>query len=175
MLFRDLMRLECDDGGRIQSHELTRLLPDTPDDVLQDLYADHGRKQEFQDLYGDWDLCRISWKEVHLNAIVLCGASINPEFNPWYECVKHRPISGYQTQGFSVIDTRKDVVAHWSKHRTWRRAPICVDKSLIQTQSTVHVVEGHTRVATLNGLVQLGIIQKDSEHRVWLGSRQQDQ
>ena len=54
MLFRDLMRLKYDDSERIQSHELTRLLPDTPDNVLHDLYADHGRKLEFQDLYGDW-------------------------------------------------------------------------------------------------------------------------
>ena len=175
MRFRNLTRLEYDYSGRIQANELTRLLPATPDDVLHDLYAEHGRNGEFQDLYGNWNLCRISWREVHLNAVVLCDASMNPSFRRWYEAVKERPISGYETGGWSVIDTREDVVAHWARHRTWKRAPICVDKSLIPTQKTVHLVEGHTRMGTLNGLVQIGAIQENSEHRIWLGSSQEEQ
>ena len=174
MLFRDLMGLKYDNTGRIRLDELALRLPETPDEVLEDVYADHGRKGEFQNLYGNWDLCRISWREVHLKAGVLCGASINPDFQEWYESVRQKAISGYGNRGFSVIDTREEVVAHWSEHKTWKRTPICVDKSLIRTQSEVHVVEGHTRMATLNGLVQIGVIEKDTEHRIWLGSRQQD-
>lgn len=173
MLFTELMGLVHDEHGRISVSELAKLMPGTPGEVLQDVYSDHGRNGDFQHLYGHWEVDRIVWRELQVRAAVLCTVSINPNFKRWFDAVKQRPLAGYAARKWSVIDKREDVVRHWRTYGTWKRTPVCVDESLVATQSRYHLVEGHTRLATLDGLVQVGAIKRESEHRIWLGSLHQ--
>ena len=169
MLFRDLMDVTHDTCDRIDRRELERLLPSTPGDVLEDLYSDHGRKVDSQRLYGALDINRMSWMRVSAVARSICDASMHPEFERWYRTVVNRCLENYSSSGWPCIDTRPDVVRHWSEHRTWRRAPVFFDESVIHRGRPLHLVEGHTRSATLTGLVSVGALREESEHSIWLG------
>jgi hypothetical protein len=72
-------------------------------------------------------------------------------------------------KGWSCIDVRTEVVAHWQEHRTWLSPPVFLDGTLVGSENPYRLVEGHTRVAILKGLLEHGLIEPDSTHRIWYG------
>lgn len=75
MKFCDLLRLPVNEAGIIDAATLSRLLPDTPLDVIEQVYVDHGRKHDFQAQYGALALEVLMWTKVARPAseLIQCG------------------------------------------------------------------------------------------------------
>ncbi len=168
MRFSDLLNLPYDSGGNIELAALSDALPHTPSGILEQLYSAHGRKSEFQDQYASLDLDGIRWIEGDLEASSIIAASVYPEFRPWFDSVSCRVNEMYE-KGWNSIDVRPAVRESWEKNRTWLQAPILISGDLVGSDSKFHLVEGHTRVGLLKGLVAHGTVTPDSVHRVWVG------
>ena len=92
MLFSDLLDLPYDiDTGRIHSAGLTELLPRTPIDVVEQVYADHGRNADFQNAYGALATGELRWHLRREFAHVLARTSMLDSFRSWFESVAARP------------------------------------------------------------------------------------
>jgi hypothetical protein len=53
VFFRDILKLPAESNGAIEPAALTASLPKIPVPVLEQVFSDHGRKEEFQRQYGD--------------------------------------------------------------------------------------------------------------------------
>ena len=164
MIFRDLLEVEHDNAGNISKNALKILLTRTPVDVIEQFYADHGRKEEFQEQYDDLNISNIKWDEQHLNHSELSELYIYPEFNQWVETCKFR-CKKVMSNNWGKIQNSVDVISYWEKNHTWTR-PIIVIKC---PQGVLRLVEGHTRLGTLRGLVEAGVVSETVKHTVWVG------
>ncbi len=170
MIFSDLTALPYDRrSGIIDLAALRRALPETPEPVAQQFYADHGRKDEFQNVYRGLRIDHLAWRLVSRTATDLVSASMNPDFRRWFDAVSERA-AGVAVDGWRVIDGRKAIVAHWEQHRTWILPPVLLDGALMLASPALHLVEGHTRVGLLSGLLRSGILPGTSLHSIWCGS-----
>lgn len=170
MKFHQLIGLPFDSGTDIIDLDaITALLPNTPFEVAKQLYSFHGRKDEFQKAYGRLNISDFQWKMVTLPAFELCAASTIPPFRKWFESVGKRS-DKFVESGWSCIDSRIEIVEYWEKHATWMRPPIFLNGHLVAYSSDLHLVEGHTRVGLLAGLIKRGILSHDSTHRIFLGA-----
>jgi hypothetical protein len=169
MIFADLLALPFSrQSNIIDSETLRRLLPNTPDAVIQQVYSDHGRNEEFQRIYAAICLDRLQWSLEAHKAGDLIGASMNPDFENWFTLVGNR-VADMVPDDWASVDGRPEVVDHWRQHRTWMISPVMLDGLIIGAGAKFHLVEGHTRLGLLAGLVHQGILQKISEHKVWIG------
>jgi len=155
--------------GLIDLPAITETVPNTPEPVAAQFFVDHGRDGEFQALYGDLDLEFIRWQLVSLPASALCEASFNPLYKAWLNTVERRADS-HAERGWPCIDLRPVVVQHWAQFRTWRTPPVVLSGPLLNSNVELHLVEGHTRLGLLRGLVRAGVIGRESVHEVWLGT-----
>lgn len=168
MKFRDLLRLPVNEAGIIDAATLSRLLPDTPLDVIEQVYADHGRKHDFQAQYGALDLEALMWTKVARPASALIECGHFAEFSPWMHMVEQK-VADFHTKGWTCVDVRRKVVEHWQTNQTWLRPPIFFDEHVMGNAGSLRLVEGHTRVGLLRGLVKAGLIGPSSMHVVWFG------
>jgi len=78
MRFTDLMALPFNDRTDVILADAVRqALPGTPEDVIEQLYVDHGRTEDFQHLYGHLVLDEIAWKLELMTADELSLVSYN--------------------------------------------------------------------------------------------------
>lgn len=170
MLFSKLLELPFDrNTGRIDILAIAAALPNTPLAVVEQVYADHGRKDEFQSTYGNVNLQGLRWQLISHTASELCRATMNPAFRQWYEGVGGRARS-FSKDGWHCIDVRGAVVEHWSKFGTWALPPVLLSGRIVGSASELHIVEGHTRMGLLSGLVNQNILAGNSVHQAWLGT-----
>jgi hypothetical protein len=168
MLFSDLLKFEVEYGHRIPLEDLEQFNLKVPQYVLEQFYSDHGSKYEFQDQYGHLDISSLKWVCKQLPASELISASIYSRFEDRVISVSNW-VKNFEGESWNSIDTRKNVIEHWTKHKTWLRIPIFLDGNLLDKQKKIHLVEGHTRLGALRGLVKMSILPKNSLHKIWYG------
>lgn len=168
MLFRDLLNLPFNCESNTISLDALESVVDSPIEVVQQVFVDHGRKAEFQSQYGNLNLISISWYKEAITGADLVESSHFEGFDHWYNTVRHRGVL-VATKGWSCIDTRKSVIEYWAANLTWRTRPVLIDGTLVNRPSKFHLVEGHTRVGLLAGLIDVGILDKSTTHEVWIG------
>jgi hypothetical protein len=169
MHFRDLMRLSFDEKSRaIDLAAIHAALPDTPEAVSRQVYSDHGRNIEFQISFGSIDIKNLTWQLLTLPASRICAASVSPRFLAWIETVRNR-MGSFDQDGWNCIDTRCDVVRSWSTNATWLSAPVFFIGAVVGSASELYLVEGHTRIGVLSGVLKRGIVSPHSTHSVWVG------
>ena len=170
LLFSDLIHLPYDEfSAKISIDQILRQLPDTPVEVAQQFYADHGRKEDFQSQYGHLQLRSIIWGNVKVLGSGLHDINIYSNFRNWFDSVGRRA-EEYSELGWMGIDTRRAVQQHWEKFGTWDLSPILIDGSFVNSFSRMHLIEGHTRIGLLSGLIRCGVVPEDSKHSIWMGS-----
>lgn len=170
MLFRDLMSLPFNRASdRIGLSALREAGIVAPDDVLEQFYGDHGRKDEFQSEYGALNISRLLWSEAELPAHEIVACSVYPSFRRWVDDVADR-LDHFGADGWGCIDIRPDVVEHWRTRLTWQRSPILIPGELVDEPQPLRLVEGHTRLGVLTGLLRIGQLTGGSVHKVWLAS-----
>lgn len=169
MNFKDLMDLPYSNDTRcIDFTALKSSLPNTPASVLEQLYVDHGRNSDFQDQYENLNISAIDWQLEEMPAIEIANSSFYQDFSSWYQSVMERAAQ-FTTKSWDCIDVRESVRAHWEKHATWEVSPVLFASSVYSIGAKYHLVEGHTRVALLKGLIQNNVVSKNSIHLVWVG------
>lgn len=169
MRFADLMALPFDGRTeRILANAVREALPATPEDVIEQVYVDHGRKEDFQKLYGHLALDEITWKLQSLIATELSLVSYSPNYRTWFDGVRRR-VDRFPKEQWSCIDVRPAIREHWALYRTWLRPPVLIHGHHVRSLAALHLVEGHTRLALLEGLTVAGIISFKSTHQVWIG------
>lgn len=139
-----------------------------PDDALEQFPSDHGRNVWFHDQYAALDLHSIIWDEELFTAEQILDCSVYEEFLDKVDQFAEdaRKVAD---EGWLGLYLQNDDILSWANDKTWRRSPILLDGSLIGSDKPYHLVEGHTRVGTLKGLVEGGTLSPDSKHWVWVG------
>ncbi|WOD07467.1 hypothetical protein [Marinomonas sp. GJ51-6] len=163
MKFSDLMHLSADDAGNILIDDLVVKLPNTPLDVIEQFYADHGRNYGFQEQYADIDISNLEWTLVGLSYSEIAEASIFSNFKDWSDTCTLKSQGVASENDWSLIGHNKSTVQNWEENRTWVRPPI-----MLITSNNYHLVEGHSRFGCLKGLVLSGIISPQKSHQIWL-------
>src|SRR5690349_5353886 len=110
--FSHLLDLPVTEGDRIDLDALREALPKTPEAVLENVYSDHGRKEEFQIQYCNVTLDSIKWTARSVKASEILACSYYNRFDDWMKMVSLRP-ADIATKGWNCIDTRQDIVDHW--------------------------------------------------------------
>ncbi|MEV5898424.1 hypothetical protein [Streptomyces sp. NPDC052127] len=133
-----------------------------PDAVLRDFLFDHGDYGPFVDDYGHLDLSAVTWT---LEAIPAADFHTMPTGESEAGLIEHfaqNPVYWATVKG-------PEVDRHWEDHGTWRRAPLLIDRRLLNpSDSGLQVLEGRTRVGVLRGRLreQLHVAP---EHQAWVG------
>ncbi|MCX7206835.1 MAG: hypothetical protein NT086_12795 [Proteobacteria bacterium] len=171
MNFSDLMSLpyKGDYDHDIDLDAILNELPETPREVARQLYSEHGRNKDFQDTYGLINISQIKWVKVSERAEIIVASSMNPDFDEWFRTAAGR-VGSFTKKGWECIHTRKDVQEHWKEFKTWDLPPVTISAALVGLKSPLHLVEGHSRVGLLAGLIQHEILPKQSMHHIWLGT-----
>lgn len=168
MRFCDLLDLPYNSRtGVVDISALTQALPHMPESVLRQVLSEHGRKENFQKQYGTINLQTVTWRLLTLTAAELTRASVNRAFENWVNAVSAR-LSRFEQSGWPCIDVRSDVVSHWKDKRTWSEPPVLLQN--VKMLGPLHLMEGHTRLGTLRGALQHGLIAVESRHSAWVGS-----
>lgn len=170
MKFKDLLELPyvSESERIIDCIHLQEILPDTPLDVIEQFYSDHGKNPDYQDDYQHIDISNLVWEKVSVSAEDLSMATINSECQHYFETVKTKA-SWVKTRDLSNYKYSEEIVEYWKENMTWSRPPIFICGNLISSDSKLRLAEGHTRLGSLVGFLKSKIITPDSLHIVWIG------
>lgn len=166
MKFSDLLQLPFDSyTNKIPIELLRDCLPSTPESVLVQVFHEHGRNQELHSHFGSMDLSTITWSEQKLPGAQIADCWVKPESLSWVNTAASR-VQLFHAQGWHCIDYRKIIAKHWEINGTWQLAPVLL---FIAPESALILLEGHTRIGILRGLISNGIIDAVALHDVFVG------
>ena len=128
-----------------------------PEPVVRDVLFDHGEERHMLLGYGHLDLRAVSWSlEYRSAADLVCATSF---FNDFVDEVADHP-------HFKINQYRQTLPSPWEE--TWQVPPYFMQGSLLSPpQHGLHLIEGHTRLGILRGLVRLREVTSESLHRVF--------
>ena len=154
--------------GLALREDVVQHFPGIPEEVIRQFILDHGRKNEFQEQYGQLDLNAVVWAKETLQGNDLLGCSHFEQFDRRVQNSRSK-VSVFLKEGWKCIDRRPTVVEHWALFHTWNLPPILIEGSVVGRPSSLHLIEGHTRLGVLEGLIDAGVIDRDHCHEVWVG------
>ena len=167
--FSELLNLPFDpNSGRIDEADIQRALSNTPRDVVQ-LLSEHGRNSDFQKQYGPIDIGSLIWERREICATDL-RVSVFPPFKRYFDAVVARA-SAVVANEWRQFDSRSKVRNHWRSQKTWLVPPAILDCNVLGHGQQYHLMEGHTRIGSLHGLMNAGMIDPQSRHSVWIARR----
>jgi hypothetical protein len=168
MHYWEIMRFRRTSVGTVPLEVLQALALPMPRDVLEQFVFDHGTKDEFQQQYGHLDLHALRWDLLSIRAEEILACSVYPDFSQWMKTVadRTRVVPG---EGWNDVRLPPATLKHWQDHHTWVRAPVMLRGDLVGSDRKLHLVEGHTRVGALRGLVESGVLPPSCVHLVWVG------
>lgn len=170
MRFSEILDLPYDPGsGKPSFDAVSAALPGTPEEVAAQFFIDHGRNPDFQAQYADIELGTIVWTKVRVPVSDLIAASKHEGFEPWFNSVIRR-FAAFPEKGWLAIDRRRTVVEQWERNGTWAVPPVFLSGGLVGRDAKLHLVEGHTRLATLAGAAECGQVRPESLHEIWMGA-----
>jgi hypothetical protein len=145
----------------INDCRITRL--DWPDAVVEQFLFDHGRNSEFLIEYGHIELQDLAWELIGVAAEDFMTVTVCAEFRDWVDsCERH-----FQFRIDQRVSEERD---SWREDGTWIVPPVLVDGSLVTPRSsTLRLIEGHTRLGILRGLLAAGIADPSHTHQAWVG------
>lgn len=168
MKFNELVLLTREQGGsRIRREILGFLNLPMPVDVLEQFVYDHGLNEIFQEQYGQIDLQLLRWECEQRPARELIQASVHQGFDQHERTATD--IAAVATAGWEAVCLPPGAAEAWQRAGTWLRPPVMLDGALIGTTAALHLVEGHTRLGALRGLVDIGVLNAELPHEVWIG------
>jgi hypothetical protein len=130
-----------------------------PDDAVEQFLWEHGADSRFLGHYGHLDLVALEWVDEQRTTAELVSATTADDMT-WSDTVTASAASQLKYQPRGVQDS-------WNVNGTWLRPPLFLDGALRNPpQTELHLIEGHTRLGSLRGLLQLGAITEDATHRV---------
>ena len=168
MHFREIMHFRRTSAGAVPMGVLQSLELPMPEDVLEQFVFDHGTKGDFQKQYGHIDLHALRWDLLSVRTKEVLASTVYPHFAHWMETVAGRtrvvPLGGWND-----VLLPPHMVQHWKEHGTWMRPPVMLKGDVVDSDRPLHLIEGHTRVGALRGLVESGVLSSSSTHFAWIG------
>jgi hypothetical protein len=164
--FKDLRKLDLNGSSQLSLEHLCELLPNTPKDVVEQFYVDHGTNSDFYDSYDDLNISDLIWEKKLLPyaAIKNCNLISNPDFENWVSTCCDRTKRVAVIRDWNKIGQyASEVIKHWKSQNTWLRSPL-----FLKSENRYRLVEGHSRYGCLKGLVESGVLEEKSEHLVWV-------
>jgi hypothetical protein len=135
-----------------------------PKDVVEQFLFDHGTNPDFLDQYGHLSLETLNWPLEELPATEF--ARVTWTVDRLGARVEECESSPEGHIGLRLPDQR----ARWSEAGTWVVPPLLIDASLLRPpRSGLHIVEGHTRIGILRGLLAAGVADRGQTHSVYVG------
>jgi hypothetical protein len=129
---------------------------DWPSLVIDQFLFDHGDKDEFLDQYGHLNLERLRWDLRSVRAKELIRSTRHEEFSDRVLAVAAHP-------HWTLEQYRKTYGEVWD--HSWKVPPVLIEGWLRNPpQGELHLVEGHTRLGVLIGLVEHQEITTESKH-----------
>ncbi len=170
MKFKDLLSLKRGNDLTLSVDDLEKHLTSTPLDVMEQLYSDHGLSSEFQDQYADVDINNLRWSLINVEAKSLIQSSIYEDFENWFlTCIEKSKRVGL-TGDYNLVHNLKCVSKYWKDHKTWDRPPVFFSQEVLSKKNSLHLVEGHSRLGALKGLVEGNSLSGNDTHMAWIGS-----
>jgi len=131
-----------------------------PPSVIGQFLFDHGNNPDFIAQYDHLDLSRIVWETRRLPAKVLAVSTFYEDFGERVHSVASHPQwtleQYYEGHGVVFGDT-------------WKVPPLLIQGRLRRPpQSQLHLLEGHTRLGVLIGLLRLQLVGADSMHNAYV-------
>lgn len=169
MKFKHLLDLPYDQNtGKIEHDALLREFPQVPISVITQFLSDHARKDSYQEHYSWLDLSKVRWNGEQHCASDLAICRYNPSFLTYVGTCTTKAMN-ISSVGWEAIDSRESVQSSWRKNRTWEVSPVFLrqDKG---PRANLQLVEGHSRIGCLIGLLNVGEIEPDSLHLIWCGT-----
>ena len=165
MRFANLRYFARTAAGTLDPQAVHALKFPMPEDVLEQFVVDHSLSHEFQDKYADLDLYGIAWAIVDLPVpqITACTSKFDDYVDEVAaiirENVAERPLPHMSAESSAA----------WFNSGTWLRSPVFLE-AVVLGSSTLHLVEGHTRVGVLKGLLDMSVPVR-TNHRCWVGRK----
>jgi hypothetical protein len=169
MRFREIMRFRRTTIGSVPLEVLKSLQLPMPEDVLEQFLFDHGTNGYFQLQYGNVDLHGLRWELMSIPASEILGCSVYAEFARWIETAAGRTRVVPQ-EGWRAVQLPPGAAKHWQSCGTCIRPPVMLQGDVLKSNRTLHLVEGHTRIGAMRGLIQSGALPSSSIHLVWVGN-----
>ena len=169
MTFTEILKLQFDERTHhVCRDELVRNFPDVPTEVIQQFFVEHGRNPDFQEQYGHIVLDLMTWKKELISGDELRHCSHFERFDPLFKSCSARALA-ISKDDWKGIDRRQNVVRQWEEHKTWLLPPVLIAGVLVNRVSALHLVEGHTRLGLLTGLIEAGKLDGSRCHEVMVG------
>jgi len=168
MYFREILYFRRTSAGTVPLEVLHALELPMPEDVLEQFVFDHGTKDDFQQQYGHMDLHAMRWDLLSIRGDEILACSVYPRFAEWMETAAGRT-RVVPSAGWKDVLLPPGAAKNWQDHRTWMRGPVMLRGDLAGADRPLHLVEGHTRVGALRGLVESGSLPSSDVHLVWVG------
>ena len=169
MRFADLRLLAREPKvDRVRPDVLTAISLPMPDDVLEQFVYDHGLKGAFQKQYGHLDLDLLHWSLEHLAGSEIVKASVYAGFDR-HEQVRQQVAAAATSSEWDAPCLPGGAAAGWKREGTWSRPPVFLVGALVGSDSELHLVEGHTRLGALMGLLDIERLPPEAGHAVWVG------
>ena len=128
--------------------------------VIGQFLFDHGNNPDFIAQYDHLDLLTIRWESRRLPAKVLAASTFYEDFGERVHSVASHPqwtLEQYRS-GHGVVFGD-----------TWKVPPLLIEARLCQPpQTKLHLLEGHTRLGVLIGLLHLRLVEADSMHDAYV-------
>lgn len=155
-------------AGTVPLEVLRSLEIPMPEEVMEQFIFDHGTKEEFQRQYGHLDLHALKWDLLSIPAEDILACSVYP---PYASLIKSVAASTrvVPTGSWDDVPFPPTALEHWQTHGSWMRPPIMLRGELVGSDWSLHLVEGHTRIGTLRGRQESGLVLPRT-HFVWLGT-----
>lgn len=135
MKFSDLMSQPyCTKTDIVDAKCLRVMLPNTPPEVIEQVYSDHGRNPDFQYQYRNINISKLGWQLIELPAERIAACDFYDGFSNWFNGVCAR-VNDFHEIGWPCIDNRPNVLEYWERNRTWIEPPVFVQGSLLGLQS----------------------------------------
>ncbi|WP_406132264.1 hypothetical protein [Streptomyces sp. NBC_00989] len=137
-----------------------------PDDVVEQFLYDHGDNSHFLHDYRDIDFSRVVWG---LEATTAEELSEMPTGASDDGCIEEYAANPDHWVAVRRTGIHEGVARCWETLGTWKRAPILIDRRLLDpSESGLQVVEGRTRVGVLRGRRRQGSFVA-VHHEAWVG------
>lgn len=169
MKFKDLLKLKSGDDLTLRVETLKQAVPNTPLDVIEQFYSDHGLNSEFQSQYAILDINNLIWSLESLEARTLILASVYNDFNSWFTTCSEKSKRVGVEGDYSLIHNLDSVSSYWKENKTWNRPPIFLAPEVLSNTKGFHLVEGHSRLGALKGLVDGNVLSGSTKHMAWIG------
>ncbi|MFD3662642.1 hypothetical protein ACFWVF_18890 [Streptomyces sp. NPDC058659] len=137
-----------------------------PADVVEQFLYDHGDHGPFQRDYGNVDLTTIVWT---LETVTAAELSTMPTGPSEAGCVDQYALHPGHYISVRSSGIHVGVAEKWKNHGTWKRAPLLLDRGLLDLSARgLQVLEGRTRVGILRGRLRENDFVA-ATHEAWVG------